>query len=220
MILHIKEQESHSIYKGCDFMLLSVLVSNGYQLNENLMILGSISLQELLDAEEKYHNVLKTYWYENNFQTLEWWFLLTLSIVPAIVWWVWVDKTRLIENTAFGLFYGVTAIFLDSIGSNAMVWTYPVRLTPYLNPQLYPYDVGVVIIPFMFVYQKYSMSFKWFFIATGVLSLFLAFIAEPSMVYLGIYKEITWKHIYSFPIYWLIGIMCWAIIRKFKSYSS
>lgn len=201
-------------------MLFSTFDAIGSQLNEYMMILNSISLQELLDAEAKYHRVLRTYWHENNFLTYKWWFLVVLSIVPAIVWWVQVDKTKLIENTAFGLFYGVTAIFLDSIGSNAMVWTYPVRLTPYLNPQLYPYDVGVVIIPFMMVYQKFGMAFKKFFIATGVLSLFLAFVAEPFMVYMGIYKEITWKHIYSFPIYWLIGLMCWAIIKKFKSYSS
>ena len=201
-------------------MLFSTFGAFGSQLNEYMMILNSISLQELLDAEAKYHRVLRIYWHENNFLTYKWWFLVALSIVPAIVWWVQVDKTKLIENTAFGLFYGVTAIFLDSIGSNAMVWTYPVRLTPYLNPQLYPYDVGVVIIPFMMVYQKFSMAFKKFFIATGVLSLFLAFVAEPFMVYMGIYKEITWKHIYSFPIYWLIGLMCWAIIKKFKSYSS
>ncbi|MBT2641269.1 hypothetical protein J7I80_03375 [Bacillus sp. ISL-41] len=201
-------------------MLFSTIGAIGSQLNEYMMILNYISLQELLDAEAKYHRVLRIYWHENNFLTYKWWFLVALSIVPAIVWWVQVDKTKLIENTAFGLFYGVTAIFLDSIGSNAMVWTYPVRLTPYLNPQLYPYDVGVVIIPFMMVYQKFSMVFKKFFIATGVLSIFLAFVAEPFMVYMGIYKEITWKHIYSFPIYWLVGLMCWAIIKKFKSYSS
>lgn len=200
--------------------MLSLTISTmGSQLTDYLMILSSISLQELLDAEGKYHKVLRAYWYENNFLTYKWWFLVVLSIVPAIVWWMKVDKTKLIENTAFGLFYGVMAIFLDSIGSNAMVWTYPVRLTPYLNPQLYPYDVGVVIIPFMLVYQKFHRSFKQFFFATGLLSLFLAFVAEPFMVYLNIYKEITWKHIYSFPIYWLLGITCWAIIKKFKSYS-
>ena len=192
----------------------------GCHLNEYLMILGSISLEELLDAEEKYHKILRTYWYENNFLTYKWWFLVVLSVVPAIVWWINVDKTRLIENTAFGLFYGVTAIFLDAIGSNAMVWTYPVRLTPYLNPQLYPYDVGVVIIPFMLVYQKYGYSFKKFFISTALLSLFLAFIAEPFMSYLGIYKEITWKHGYSFIIYWILGVVFWAIIKKFKSYDN
>ncbi|CAM4016900.1 CBO0543 family protein [Mesobacillus thioparans] len=200
-------------------MLSSIIYAAGDQLHQYLTVLGSISLQQLLDAEAKYHKILRTYWHENNFLTYEWWFLVILSIVPAIIWWLKVDKTKLIENTAFGLFYGVTAIFLDSIGSNAMVWTYPVRLTPYLNPQLYPYDVGVVIIPFMLVYQRFSTSFKQFFIATGLLSAFLAFLAEPFMVHLGIYKEFTWKHIYSFPIYWLLGLMCWAIIKKFKSYS-
>ncbi|MCM3664943.1 hypothetical protein M3204_11040 [Mesobacillus subterraneus] len=175
-------------------------------------------MQDLLEAEKNYHNVLKAYWHDNNFLTLRWWFLVVLSIIPAIIWWLVVDKKKLVENTAYGLFYGVAAIFLDSIGSNAMVWTYPVRLTPYLNPQLYPYDVGVVIIPFMLIYQKYGYSLKKFILATAILSLFLAFIAEPSMVYLGIYKELTWKHIYSFPIYWLLGLSCWAIIKKFKSY--
>jgi hypothetical protein len=201
-------------------MLSSIICAAGEPLNKYLIVLGTISLQEVLDAEAKYHKILRAYWHENNFLTYEWWFLVVLSIVPAIIWWMKVDKTRLIENTSFGLFYGVTAIFLDSIGTNAMVWTYPVRLTPYLNPQLYPYDVGVVIIPFMLVYQRFSSSFKKFFIATGLLSLFLAFMAEPFMVHLGIYKEFTWKHIYSFPIYWLLGLMCWAIIKKFKSYST
>lgn len=185
---------------------------------KHLQVLYSISLEELLTAESHYHDVLRSYWRENNFLKARWWFLVSLSIIPAIIWWIAVDKKKLIENTAFGLFYGVAAIFLDSIGSNAMVWTYPVRLTPYINPQLYPYDVGVVIIPFMLVYQRFSYSFKKFFIATGLLSLFLAFIAEPGMVLLDIYMELTWKHIYSFPIYWLLGLLCWGIINKFKSF--
>jgi hypothetical protein len=199
-------------------MLTWILEILSHYINHRTHILYSISLDELLKAEGNYHEVLRSYWYENNFLKARWWFLITLSIVPAIIWWIEVDKKKLIENTAFGLFYGVAAIFLDSIGSNAMVWTYPVRLTPYLNPQLYPYDVGVVIIPFMLVYQRYSYSFKKFFAATGLLSLFLAFVAEPGMVWLDIYMELTWKHIYSFPIYWLLGLICWVIIKKFKSY--
>lgn len=198
-------------------MLIWAMEAFSHYLNHQHVIY-SISLEELMKAESHYHDVLRRYWHENNFMKARWWFLVSLSIVPAIIWWIVVDKKKLIENTAFGLFYGVAAIFLDSIGSNAMVWTYPVRLTPYINPQLYPYDVGVVIIPFMLVYQRFSYSFKKFFIATGVLSSFLAFIAEPGMVWLDIYMELTWKHIYSFPIYWLLGLVCWGIINKFKSF--
>lgn len=180
-------------------------------------ILGAISLDEVIEAEKKYHALLKNYWHHSNYLTWRWWFLVILSILPAIVWWFVVDKRNIIEITAYGLFYGVAAIILDSIGSNAMVWTYPVRLSPYINPQLYPYDVGVVIIPFMLIYQKWGGSFKSFLIATGLLSCFLSFIAEPSMEWLGIYKEYTWKHIYSFPVYWVLGLVCWKIISEFKS---
>ncbi|MBP1949255.1 CBO0543 family protein [Virgibacillus litoralis] len=139
-----------------------------------------------------------------------------LSILPAIIWWILVNKKRIIEITAFGLFYGVAAIILDSIGSNALAWTYPYILSPYLRPQLYPYDVGVVIISFMFCYQLWSNNSKKFFLFSGLLAAFLAFVAEPIMVWLGLYKTIYWKHIYSFPIYWLLGIICWGIIMYFK----
>jgi hypothetical protein len=114
------------------------------------------------------------------------------------------------------LFYGVAAIILDSIGGYALVWTYSVRLTPYLSPQFYPYDIGIVIIPYMLVYQNWGSNFKMFLLFTGLLSAFLAFISEPFMELLNIYKEITWKHIYSFPIYWTLGLVCWLIIKQFK----
>ncbi|WML44242.1 CBO0543 family protein [Neobacillus sp. PS3-40] len=143
--------------------------------------------------------------------------LVILSIVPAIIWWIFADKRRIMEITTFGLFYGVTSIILDSIGSNAMVWTYQIRLTPYLEPQMYPYDVGIVIILFMVVYQRYGKDFKTFIFYSCLLSLFQAFLAEPAMERLDIYKEISWKHIYSFPVYWIIGITCWSIVKYFKS---
>lgn len=182
----------------------------------NLSYLATISFDEVMAAEKNYHVVFKSYWYQHNYLTLRWWFLVVLSIVPAVIWWIVVDKKNLIEITAFGLFYGVAAIIMDSIGSNAMVWAYPIRLSPYINPQMYPYDVGVVIIPFMLVYQRWNNTFKNFFIATGILSLFIAFIAETSMTAMGIYMQITWRHIYSFPIYWILGIICWWIIKHFK----
>lgn len=183
----------------------------------NLSYLVTISFDEVRAAENNYHELFKAYWYQHNYLTPRWWFLVVLSVIPAIIWWLVVDKKNLIEITSFGLFYGVAAIFLDSIGSNAMVWAYPVRLSPYISPQMYPYDVGVVIIPFMLVYQRWSLSFKKFLISTGVLSAFLAFIAETSMAALGIYMQITWKHIYSFLIYWVLGIICWLIIKQFKA---
>ncbi|MFZ3580039.1 CBO0543 family protein [Virgibacillus sp. DJP39] len=176
----------------------------------------SITIDNVLKVEQEFYDTLQTYWRTHNYLSLRWWFLVALTLLPPLVWWKFVDKKRVIEITSFGLFYGVAATFLDSIGSNAMVWTYIVRLSPYINPQMYPYNVGIVIIPFMLVYQKWGYNLKSFFISAGFLSAFTAFIGEPLMEWLLIYKEITWKNIYSFPIYWLLGIIVWCIITYFK----
>lgn len=181
-----------------------------------LFPMNSVSFERLLEVEKVFYESLISYWYEHNFLTGRWWFLVFLSIFPAIFWWKIVNKQKITEITAFGLFYGVAATVLDSIGSSLMVWAYPFRLSPYVHPQFYPYDVGIVIIPFMLVYQKWSSNFKKYFFGTGVLSLFLAFVAEPFMEWLNIYKEITWKNVYSFPIYWLLGLICWGILKYFK----
>lgn len=179
-------------------------------------ILYSIDFDHLIEVEKIFYNTLQTYWKEHNYLTPQWWFLVILSIASPITWYKLVDKKRITEITSFGLFYGMAAIILDSIGSNAMLWLYPVRLTPFLDPQVYPYDVGIVIIPFMMIYQKWGKYFKKFFLFSGLLSAFLAFMAEPFMEWLHIYKAITWKHIYSFLLYWLISLICWLIIKKFK----
>lgn len=178
--------------------------------------LNSLPLDHLIEVEKTYFETLTHYWKNHNYLTARWWFLVILSVLAPITWWKFIDKKRLIEITCFGLFYGISAIILDSIGSNAMVWTYPVRLTPYLIPQLYPYDVGIVIVPFMYVYQRFGDNTSQFFIANGILSAFLAFVAEPVMEMLNIYQEITWRNIYSFPIYWFLGVICWLIIKRFK----
>ncbi|WML50080.1 CBO0543 family protein [Neobacillus sp. PS3-34] len=179
--------------------------------------IGTVSLHQVLEAERAMHELINTYWYQTSFLTPKWWFLVILSIVPAIIWWFVVDKKRITEVTAFGLFYGVAATILDSIGSNMMLWTYRIRLTPFMDPQFYPYDVGIVIIPFMLVFQRWGKNFKKFALYSLLLSFMLAFVAEPVMEWLKIYKQIIWRNIYSFPIYWLLSLICWGIIRHFKS---
>jgi hypothetical protein len=181
----------------------------------DVLIVLSVQLDEVLKVEKEFYDTLQAYWREHNFLKPKWWLLVILSILPALIWWKLVNRKFIIQITAFGLFYGVAAIILDSMGSNMLVWTYPIRLTPYLYPQLYPYDVGLVIIPFMLVYQRWGNHFKKFLFFGGILSLFLAFVAEPTMELLGIYQEFTWKNIYSFPIYWLLSVICWAIIHYF-----
>jgi hypothetical protein len=182
----------------------------------NRLILDTISLKELIEMEKQYNSSLLTFWRENNFLSPQWWFLVIICFISPIIWFKLVDKMRIIEVTLVGLFYGISAIILDAIGSFAMAWFYPVRLTPYLTPQLYPYDICILMVPYMLIYQRWDKKFKKFLLFTGLLSAFQAFLGEPFMEWLGIYKELTWNHFYSFPIYWILGIICWLILKKFQ----
>lgn len=176
----------------------------------------AIPTNELIEMEKDFYNSLLNFWRDHNLYTWEWWILVILSVLSPLVWWKFINKQRITEITAYGLFYGIAATMLDSIGSNALAWVYPVRLTPYLYPQFYPYDLGIVIIPFMLIYQRWGGSFKSFFLVSALQSAFIAFIAERFMTLIHVYHEITWKHIYSFPIYWLLALICWFIITMFK----
>lgn len=180
------------------------------------LISNTIPIDELIKMEKTFYDSLQNFWREHNLYTWKWWLLVTLSILSPFVWWKFINKQRITEITAYGLFYGIATTILDSLGSNSLLWVYPVRLTPYLFPQFYPYDVGIVIIPFMYIYQRWGDSFKSFFLISGLQSAFLAFLAERFMEIFNIYLEITWKNIYSFPIYWLLALICWFIITNFK----
>lgn len=166
--------------------------------------------------ERKCNRTLHTYWLETNYLTPQWWLIIFLCIISPVIWFKFVDKKRITEITLFGLFYGITAIILDAIGSFNLAWFYPYRLTPFLYPELYPYDICVVIIPFMFAFQRWRNDLKKFTFFTLFLSAGLSFLAEPFMEWIKIYREVSWKNIYSFPIYWIVGNICWLIITKFK----
>src|SRR4051812_13813171 len=126
---------------------MNIVSLNLYQ----YLMSSTIPIDDLIQIEKTFYNTIQDFWREHNLYTWQWWLLVILSILSPIFYWIFINKMRITEVTAYGLFYGVTAIILDSIGSNAMAWTYPIRLTPYLFPQLYPYDIGIVIIPFMII---------------------------------------------------------------------
>lgn len=184
----------------------------------NILLTAYPSFDEVVSAEKKYYELLQNHWKHYEFLTYSWWFLVILTIIPPLIWWILLDKQRSFEVITYGLFLGMIATILDSIGSINFLWVYPVRLTPYFYPQYYPYDVSLVIIPFMLVYQKFP-TIKKFTISVVLVSAFIAFLAEPFMAWIGVYEQLKWEHIYSFFIYILISLFCKLITIFLKKKS-
>jgi hypothetical protein len=143
-----------------------------------------------------------------------WWVGIAFVILPFLVWCKVVDKKRLLEICVFGLVVNVSATCLDVVGTSLVLWEYPVHILPRI-PLLFPVDYVIVPIGFMLIYQKCPNW--WKFLATSAIAAAaLAFAAEPFAIWIGEYKPISWKLIYSFPIYILIASFARLLTEWFK----
>ncbi|WP_442599834.1 CBO0543 family protein [Neobacillus sp. D3-1R] len=161
-------------------------------------------MQELINLTRKLAEKRNEYWLENVIFTYQWWILLSLTILPWLLWWKWVDKKRVIEIFLYGSLISLYSILLDDIGSHFILWIYQYQLFP-ISPRLNPIDLTIMPVTFMVVYQ-YFKRWKSFLIAQMILAFGAAFIAEPLFSSVDIYHILNWKLVFSFVIYLLLGI--------------
>jgi hypothetical protein len=155
-----------------------------------------------------------------DFLSPQWWFLLALTIMPWILWWILVDKTRIKQIWLYGALITILIIYLDDIGSELNLWNYPFKLVT-IVPRLNPVDISVLPVMHMLVYQYFS-KWKPFIIANIIVSLLNSYIAEPLFVKFGIYELTHWKYSYSVPIYIIKAaatkFVLEKVIQKSKGY--
>ncbi|WLD92764.1 CBO0543 family protein [Alkalihalobacillus sp. AL-G] len=161
-------------------------------------------IQDIVDAQQGVIIESLELWREHGLFSPNWWLLLTLLIVPWIVWWFLVDRRRLFKIFAVGMTISAMASFLDTLGIVLGGWIYQVELIPMI-PQLLPMDFSVLPIGYMLVYQ-YFPTWRRFLLASLITSLFGAFIVEPFFVKIDIYQLLKWKHIYSFSGYFILAV--------------
>ncbi|WP_226647319.1 CBO0543 family protein [Mesobacillus subterraneus] len=151
----------------------------------------------------KVHTQLVEMRYENfihqDLFSFQWWFLLSLFVLPWILWWLLVDKNRIKDIWLFGSLISILIITLDDLGIELNLWYYPYQVLNII-PRLNPIDISVLPVFHMLVYQYFT---KWkSFIIANILTAFLyAYLAEPLFVKINIYVLTNWDYIYSVPIY-------------------
>ncbi len=175
------------------------------------------SLDEIMQVQKMLSQMRYLQWINESLFTYQWWILLITLILPWVIWWLIVDKTRIFQILSLGLMISILAAVLDGIGTELGFWDYPNKLLPIL-PRLYDVDFGILPVIYMLIYQYYP-KWKPFIFTMIIVAFLMAFAAEPLLIWLNIYDTHTWKHIYSFPIYILIGVAFKSLIDyiSFKS---
>lgn len=170
------------------------------------------TLNEIEQLYQHVNDMMIEEWQRNFLFTWKWWLLLILTIVPWMIWWKFIDKKRITEILLFGVLIIITSTFLDIIGWSFSLWFYPNILLPICTP-LVPINYTLLPIGYMVIYQNYR-KWKTFVIAIILLSAFYSFVLEPASEWLNFYKQLNWKHIYSFPGYIFIGIVFKWLVEK------
>lgn len=142
----------------------------------------------------------------------EWWLLVSLLTLPWILFFKLVDKKRLPEILLVGFFVFIVALMADEIGTETQTWVYRYRTTPFLHT-LIPYDFTILPVTYMLIYQ-YFTSWKSYLKAHAVNALVFAFVSEPILVWLNIYEPYKWAHLYSYPVYILIGVYAKFVVQR------
>ncbi|MFD2924680.1 CBO0543 family protein [Halobacillus naozhouensis] len=178
----------------------------------------SVNAADLYEIQQKWFDTHYHYWVEHVLFSFNWWFLLLLTFIPWIIWWTLVNKSRLFEMITLGLFVAAIAAFLDSVGVIWGLWTYESKMIQML-PELIPIDYSVLPVSHMLLYQWFP-RWRSFVLAHIFLSAAGAFIAEPLFVWMDIYELHAWKHIYSIPIYFAIGVVMKWFVSELKMRTS
>jgi hypothetical protein len=168
------------------------------------MVKSPPNVDKIRQIHEAFTQSRIDFWLDETVWHWQWWLMAALFFLPWIVWWKLVDKRRITEILLLGMTILITASLLDELGTELQLWYYPFMPIP-LYPQLVPVNFTVLPITYMLIYQ-FTPKWRSYIAATIIMATINSGIGEPFLSYIGIYKLIHWKYIYSFPIYVLIAI--------------
>jgi hypothetical protein len=176
-------------------------------------------LDEIINLNKKLGEVVNNHWWNDVVFTFPWWFVILSLILPWIVWWKIVNKKRILETSFVGLFIMFISFFLDQLGASLLLWIYPVTPTPLPREVFDPADLSILPVFYMAIYQ-YFPRWKSYILILTIFAFLGSYVGGSIYQWLGIYKILKWKHIYSVPIYILMGVIAKWIINKLEEIQS
>lgn len=154
---------------------------------------------------------LQKEWMKGTIFTWHWWLLVALTVLPWVFWIFWHKKDSTNRLLYAGFFSILVAKLLDVLGATFGFWEYTAKVIP-LMPPLFPWDSTLMPVTVMtFIQYKPKISP---YIKAITFAAIASFVMEPAAVWLGLYKPLLWKHIYSFPIFAVIYLAANWLSRR------
>ena len=152
-------------------------------------------------------------WVKYTFLTWQWWFGLSLAIIPWTTWIIFRKKESTDRLLLAGFLVIIISSWFDLIGILFGLWSYHYNVIP-VSPSFAPWDFTLLPVSIMFLLQIKPQINP---IIKGIMfAAFSSFIIEPFFVWIGLYNPKHWEHIYSFPVILVIYLVADSISKRSK----
>lgn len=164
------------------------------------------------ELQREYAELAIENWLTDSLFTWTWWFLISATIIPWIIFFYLLDRNRALSIWLFGIMQMLITTFIDDLGSELNIWFYPIKFLP-VSLIAMPFDFSIIPVFFMLVYQ-YFKTWRTFSMALLGVALLFAFVGEPFSVWAGAVSYHGWKYYHSFIFYILSGMFARAFTQK------
>ncbi|MEC0229291.1 CBO0543 family protein [Paenibacillus alba] len=162
-------------------------------------------LTEIEELSKKLHQLEMDWWIHHDLFTFQWWFIVVVNLLFFLAFLLLMDRGRALRMTvAFLLSFIILGTF-DQTGQFFGLWSYEhefIGFTENYNA------VDFLAVPSIFA-LTYQMFTPWriFLVASLLVCLLNAYIAEPIFVALGIYKLDNWSYTGSFVLLFIVTLL-------------
>ena len=149
-------------------------------------------------------------WLREDVFRFKWWILLGLILVFIIVWWIMLDKSRLLEICLYAALAIIVLMAINEYGEELTLWDYPVDIIAIFPPLS---SINLISLPLIYslVYQ-YFKTWKRFIWAAVITSAVICFIFEPILSWGGFFELLHWRYFLNFPLYAVTFICIRAVV--------
>lgn len=165
------------------------------------------------DMQSKVTTMQEQYWYEyTNVTSWQFWVMLAMVVIPLIVLYFKVDRSKIFLILFYGLNVHVWFAYIDMYGTRKGFWEYPHSLTPFF-PFSFSLDASLVPVSYLLVYQWTLNKEKNFYLYTFLLSAFFAFILKPILTSLYLFKLNAINFFQLFLLYCTMFLIARVIVN-------
>jgi hypothetical protein len=159
-------------------------------------------LAEIRNGAETTTQLSIEYWKEfSSFNDLQFWLVLLMLVIPLVVLFLKIDRSKMLLLGFYGLNYHVWFAYTNFAGIKLGLWEYPYAILPILPS--FALDASLVPVAYMLLYQWTLNHRKNFYIYSTILSGVFAFIMKPYLVifdFFEMYKGVNFLHLFIFYI--------------------